>query len=199
MPEDPEEFYSKGAEEFDRKYSLEKMPGEYIDLMEKFLDLVDGGKVLDAGCGPGRDTEFFVENGLEAVGVDLAEGMLEQTDGKKGEYHMMDVRDLEFTDSSFDAAWCNTVIHFFPREEMREVVEELARVTRSGGVIYISFKLGDETIEREAFDSSVIQHLVPEEFALELCREYGEVVDTVKSQTPGGFNVLSVFFRKDQV
>lgn len=199
MPEEPEEFYSKGAKEFDSKYGLENMPQEYIDLMEKFLELVDGEKVLDAGCGPGRDTEYFVENGLDAVGVDLAEGMLEQTDGKKGEYHRMDVRDLEFPDSSFDAAWCNTVIHFFPREEMEEVIEELSRVTREDGLVFVSFKLGDETIEREAFGSSVIQHLVPEEFARGLCEEHGEILDTVKSQTPGGFDVLSVFFRNDRV
>ncbi|MDY6773587.1 MAG: class I SAM-dependent methyltransferase [Candidatus Nanohaloarchaea archaeon] len=69
--------------------------------------------MLEAGCGPGRDADYFSRHGLDVVGVDLAEGMLEKAREKRGEFRKMDVRDLEFDGSEFDAAWCNTVIHFF--------------------------------------------------------------------------------------
>ncbi|MFB6193281.1 MAG: class I SAM-dependent methyltransferase [Candidatus Nanohaloarchaea archaeon] len=195
MVEEPEEFYSSGAEKFDERHSIDNMPQEYIDLLDRFVELVDSGRVLDAGCGPGRDTDYFSRNGLEAVGVDLAEGMLGQTEDKRGEFHRMDVRDLEFSDGDFEGVWCNTVLHFFPRDEMEDVVSELSRVTQENGIIFVSFKLGDETIEREAFGSSVEQHLVPRAFALNLCQDQGEIIETAEGETPSGFKVFSVFFR----
>lgn len=166
MTKNPEEFYSKGAEQFAEKYSLEQMPQSYIDMLDKFADQVQGKKVLDAGCGHGRDTQYLVQKGFDATGVDLAEGMIEHAkNNKEGNFHMMDVSDLKFNDEEFDGVWCNTVMHFFKPENMPEVLNELKRVLKPSGTLYITFKIGEGVFFRERYDSEVKQYLISEEKA----------------------------------
>ena len=174
MTERPEQFYSKGAEQFAEKYSIEEMPEDYIQLLDKFADKVGKGKVLDAGCGPGRDTEYLTEKGLDVTGIDLAEGMIEHAkDNKKGLFKKMDIRDLEFEDNNFEGIWCNTVMHFFPPEQMPEILDELKRVLKDEGVFYISFKIGEGTFMRQRYGSEVKQYLIPEKKARKMLEEKG--------------------------
>lgn len=45
---------------------------------EKFVSLLPkNATILDAGCGPGRDCEYFVKKGLKVVGVDLSDKLLD--------------------------------------------------------------------------------------------------------------------------
>lgn len=180
MTEKPEKFYSKGAEQFAEKYSLEEMPQDYMDLLDSFVKRVGQGKVLDAGCGPGRDTEYFTEQGLEAEGVDLAEGMIEHAEeNKKGIFHVMDIKNLEFPKKEFAGVWCNTVMHFFPPEEMQEVLEELKRVLKDGGTFYVSFKIGEGTFIRERYGSEVKQYLISEEKARRMLEDQGLSIEKI--------------------
>ncbi len=198
MPQPPEEFYSSISEEFAEEYAMENMPQVYIDLLDRFIELVEGEKVLDAGCGPGRDTEYFVENGLDATGIDLGEDMIRHAEeNKKGRFKLMDVKDLEFEDGEFDGVWSNTLVNLFPPEEMPDVVSELARVTRKNGVVYISFKIGKGSIMREAYGGEVKQYRVSEEKAREILESQGlEIVEMNVSETSGGFTSAGTFCRK---
>jgi len=47
-------------------------------LLDRFLTMIDveGSRILDIGCGDGRDTVYLQERGAETVGVDLSAGML---------------------------------------------------------------------------------------------------------------------------
>ncbi|AOV94345.1 hypothetical protein AQV86_00270 [Nanohaloarchaea archaeon SG9] len=174
MTERPEKFYSKGAEQFAEKYSIEKMPEAYTDLLDTFTEKIGNGKALDAGCGPGRDTEYLTEKGLDATGVDLAEGMIKHAkENKKGHFRVMDIKNLEFQDKKFEGVWCNTVMHFFPPEEMQEVLKELKRVLKDEGTLYASFKIGEGTFIRERYGSEVKQYLISEEKARKLLEEKG--------------------------
>lgn len=197
MVKEPEEFYSKGAEKFAENQALENLPQEYIELLDEFIERVGDGKILDAGCGPGRDTQYFTENGLDAVGADLAEGMVEHAkQNKKGTFHLMDVKELEFDDSTFDGIWCNTVIQFFPVEDMSEVISELDRVLKPNGELYISFKAGKGSIIREKYGDGVKQHLIPEEKAEELLRSQGYCIENKNRSEVNGVDVLSIFCKK---
>ena len=43
---------------------------------EEFVKSLSGKKVLDFGCGNGRDSSFFVSVGLDVVGIDFSEELL---------------------------------------------------------------------------------------------------------------------------
>lgn len=192
MTERPEKFYTKGSEQFAEKYSLEEMPQDYIDLLDSFAEKVGEGKVLDAGCGPGRDTEYFTNKGLDATGVDLSEGMIEHAkENNEGTFHLMDIKNLEFQRNKFLGVWCNTVMHFFPPEEMPEVLEELKRVLKSGGIFYVSFKIGKGTFIRERYGSEVKQYLISEERARKMLEERGLEIKKVNKADVANTTIMN--------
>jgi len=57
-------------------------PRILADARERFATAIAGAappehyRILDAGCGPGRDSKWFAERGFQVVGVDLSAGML---------------------------------------------------------------------------------------------------------------------------
>ncbi len=199
MPESPEKFYSQGVESFAEEQSIENLPEKFVDFIDRFMEEVGDGRVLDAGCGPGNQVEYFTENGLNATGIDFSEKMVAYArENRKGEYQAMDIRDLEFENSVFDGVFCNAVIHFFPYNKMEDIISELERVLKSGGTIFLSFKLGDEDyIVREKYGKSVKQYLVAKEEVEELLEDKNlEITERLETETPAGFDVIDLICRK---
>lgn len=132
MTEKASKFYSRGAEKFAKNYSRENINQDYLDLVESFAERVQGEKVLDAGCGPGRDSQLLSSKGFEVTGIDLSEEMIELAKEKVGAFEVMDVRDLDFEDEVFDGVLANQLLVFFEGRERKKAFEELSRVLKSG-------------------------------------------------------------------
>lgn len=106
MTEDPVTYHSEIAREYAEQYPLEEKDESFFELLDTFIDMVGDGRVLDAGCGPGHETQYFYDHGLDALGVDAAEGMIEYAQQHHdGDYHQMDLRDMDLTTGSFDGIW----------------------------------------------------------------------------------------------
>lgn len=193
---DPTEYFSQNAEDMAEENSIESTPQAYINLLDRFIELVGGGRVLDAGCGHGKDVQYFIEHGLEAVGIDSAEGMVEYArEHKEGEYQIMDVRELGFESGSFDGAWCNSVLQFLPPEEMEEALAEMYRVLRPGGVFYTTFKLGEGSMVRE--EGGPERYRVPDRTARKLLIQQGYSILDMQEAEVNGMTVMNVFCEKE--
>ena len=59
-----------------RGYSAARFDHFWVEEFERYAALLAGRKVIDIGCGAGRDAAVFVERGYDYIGVDLSEGML---------------------------------------------------------------------------------------------------------------------------
>jgi len=73
--------------------------------LTKFISMLPGKRVLDAGAGSGRDVEYFLNEGYDAIGIDISEGMLKEAKKrvpKKSVFKKMDFRKLKFKKESFD-------------------------------------------------------------------------------------------------
>lgn len=196
MPDIPEHF-SQTVEEFVEENSIEDMPDAYIALLDKFIELVEDGKILDAGCGHGKDVEYFIENGLDAVGIDVSTGMIEYArENMEGEYHVMDVRNLEFEDEAFEGVWCNTVMQFLAPGDMETAVQEFNRVLEPDGVFYVTFKLGDGTIMTEQYGDEIERNLVSRDRAEAIVREHGFKILETHTAELNGLEVMNLFARK---
>jgi SAM-dependent methyltransferase len=93
---------------------------------------------LDYGCGAGRSTRFLKRLGLNVVGVDVSDEMLEQARSKdrSGEYHRISSGHLPFEDSSFDLVFSSFVFLEVSRiEEIEGILKEMKRVLRKDGTI----------------------------------------------------------------
>ena len=74
------EFYNENAQKYS-SYSYEHEKG---DLYQKFLNnLPKQGSILDAGCGAGWDTKFFLSNGYFVTAFDASIKLLEAVETHK--------------------------------------------------------------------------------------------------------------------
>ncbi|NEU58919.1 class I SAM-dependent methyltransferase [Halorussus sp. MSC15.2] len=180
MPVPPADLYDQYAADFDADTGLDALPETFRDLLDSFVESLDGPAVLDAGCGPGRDVEYFLTRGLDPVGIDLARGMVEYArENRPGRYLQMDVRRLGFESDRFDGLWCPASLFFVPPEEMETALSEFVRVLRPGGVARVGFKLGDGPVEVEKWDATTVEYHVSESEARGLLEAAGFRVESV--------------------
>lgn len=120
--------------------------------------LKDLGSVLDAPVGTGRFFEYYQNAGLSVTGLDVSEDMLEQCRQRAAvlNFPVTLVRGqamaMNFPDASFDLAVCFRFLHsIISLGEARDVLRELARVTRKYALIELGFR---DTAEPRRFQPS---------------------------------------------
>lgn len=102
-----------------------------------------GARVLDVGCGAGRDMAWFEGQGARVVGVDRSAGMLAVTRPRvRGCLARMDMRSLAFPTGSFDVVWCIASLLHLPKADAPVAVAEMRRVLRLDGVLALSLQAG---------------------------------------------------------
>lgn len=119
----------------------EHFMGRWSRLLAKpfleFAAIQPGDRVLDVGCGTGVLTSALAERGSKAVGIDASEPYLASARRLRSHpdatYELGDVRHMPYEDSSFDAGVSTLVLDIIP--EFEQVVREMRRVTRPGGVV----------------------------------------------------------------
>jgi len=111
-----------------------------------------GARVLDVGCGPGRDVKFMSELGMEAVGADLSEGMIEEARHRfpAGIFRWMDMRNLRFPPRAFSGVWSCASIHHLTKDQAAAALAEFSRVLVEDGLLAVSIEVGEH--ERERYD-----------------------------------------------
>lgn len=108
-----------------------------------FLDLLPGKKILDLGCGPGRDTKIFVERGFQVTGVDFSSQMIEMAKAKvDAEFYVMDIENLEFKANSFHGVWASASLLHIPKKKILQVFKNLHSLLVEKGIFYLSLKKG---------------------------------------------------------
>lgn len=138
--------YDKIAEEYAQRNASPFWPEEFI----AFQKLLTGKKILDIGCGAGRDAEMMTQAGLDCVGIDFSEGMLKQARQrvKDGNFRQMDFYNLDFLDNSFDAFWASASFLHVPKNEIKLVLNEAKRILKPGGFGLVAVKEKTDTEEK---------------------------------------------------
>ncbi len=130
------------------------------------------GKILDFGCGSGRDTKAFIQRGYSVEAIDGSNELCKLASEHCGiQVRCMDFMDLNETDK-YDGIWaCASLLHV-PKEHMPFILEKMKTAIVSSGVIYMSFKHGDFEGER---NGRFFQDITSESF--------GELVSKVSGLT----------------
>ena len=119
---------------------------ENADMSEcrsRFLSyLVPGQRILDAGCGSGRDLIAFMNAGFVADGFDASSELCRIASKKAGKpVILMRFEELE-GEEEYDAIWaCASLLHV-TRADLPDVLLRLCRLLKTGGIFYASFKYG---------------------------------------------------------
>ncbi len=134
-------------------------PQKYIQATKDMLPIVDLNKflqslapnslILDAGCGYGRDTNYILHRGFNAAGIDLSEKLLEEANKLYPGilFQKMDIRQLHYPENHFDGIWCHAALHHLNLPDIKKSLLEFRRVLKTGGVLFVSFKEGNNTTQ----------------------------------------------------
>lgn len=134
------EYYNNNA----KAYIADTVNANLKEAYNKFLRrLPKQALLLDFGCGSGRDTKYFLEQGY----------MVEAIDGSKefcrlaSDYTGIQVRQLLFQEfeenSKYDGIWaCASILHL-PKPELVSVLQKMREAVKPDGAIYTSFKYGN--------------------------------------------------------
>ncbi len=96
-------------------------------------------RILDFGCGPGRDLVSLTRRGHEAVGLDGAARFVEMARSHSGcEVLHQDFLSLDLDPESFDGIFANASLFHIPSSELPRVLSELACALRLGGLLFSS-------------------------------------------------------------
>ncbi len=121
--------------------------GDYEkQLLDRFLQLIEAldPKILDVGCGNGKDTAYLMVKGATVVGIDYSSNMLQEAKRhvQDGVFHLMDMRNLGFPNNTFDGVWANGCIYHVPKVELSQVLKEVIRVLKPLGIFSFNAKAG---------------------------------------------------------
>jgi len=148
--------YQKMADVYNERYKNDNLAEPYAD----FLENLPGKKILEIGCGGGRDTKYFHEQKLDVTATDLTPRFLEI--GKEQcpdvNFQLMDMRKLEFPDASFDGIWANLSFHHISKTENLSTLKEFKRVLKNGGLLYLGLMEGEGEEDKYSKFSQETRH-----------------------------------------
>ena len=147
--------------------------------------LPQGGRILDLGCGSGRDSLAFLRAGFKVDAVDGSAQMVQAASELTG----LPVAHALFADYEpeglYDGIWaCSSLLHV-PAAELAGVIAKYARALTPGGTFYLSFKLGTHDGMRNGrwftdFDGPAFRALIVDVPELEIDR-----IDVTGDVRPG--------------
>ena len=140
--------FTRTAEAFSR-YATRDTP-EMLAERLGFADLTPDDLVLDVACGPGAFALAAAEQVRFARGVDLTLAMLGQARAFQRErgtgnafFDCAEAERLPYADNTFDFVTCQFAFHHMPRPQA--TLEEMVRVAKAGGRVYIVDSVGPES------------------------------------------------------
>ena len=162
-------YYNQNAEEyFDKTVNVSMQ--ELYDQFEVYLK--PGDKILDLGCGSGRDSKYFLSKGYDVISVDGSKAMYNLA----GAYIGREVRNITFEkinyDNEFDVVWAYaSLVHVYfnssplrfyslsnDLEELHNIFENKGFVNSSGFFDYLSSIYRRYQIALEHFITRPFRH-----------------------------------------
>lgn len=157
------------------KLVIEKVEGEYqislSDILKNSISVFNDknyNKILDLGCGTGRNSLYFAQHGFEVFAADISEKSLETLKNKINRKDLSNVNiynfgfeDILFENDFFDVVVCTSVLHHARFEDIERGIKEIYRVIKPKGCLIFdmlskedsSFGLG-EMVEENTFVGS---------------------------------------------
>lgn len=132
--------YNQQAESWSSSHGTVNFWGEET---AHFKELLPGGRILEIGCGGGRDARELVAAGYDYVGTDISAGLLEQARKNNPglRFEEASVYDLDY-EELFDGFWCSAVLLHIPRDRIDNALQAINKNMKRGAIGFIAIKEG---------------------------------------------------------
>ena len=115
-----------------------------IDALLRYIEAPPPYRILDFGCGPGRDLATFTQLGHLAIGLEGAAPFAAMARAATGcEVWEQDFLKLTLPAERFDGVFANAALFHVPGQELPRVLRELHATLKPGGVLFSSNPHGD--------------------------------------------------------
>ena len=140
------ESYGATADQYTKNVA-DLAPLQSIDRFAKFLPFQ--ARILDIGCGSGRDAKEFSDRGAVVLGIDLCPNLVEiaKRTAPKAEFQIMDIENIELPPASFDGIWAACSLHHIPKHLFPSVLSKIHELLKEGGYFYLTLKKGSGEVQ----------------------------------------------------
>lgn len=156
------EYYLENAKQFILDTEHADMSAQY-EIFLKYMP--KRGKILDLGCGSGRDSLYFQSIGYDVLAIDpIDEFLLHAKEIGVKNVLKQTAEELDYIDE-FDGIWASASLLHVPARDLNDVLKKCSKALKKNGVFYCSFKYGTfegERTERYYLDqteSSILSYL----------------------------------------
>jgi len=164
------DFYNKNAE----NYCSKTIGIDLTQIYEKFLKYIPKqGAILDLGCGSGRDSLYFLNNGFDVTSMDASIEMVKLSSKLINQKTIhCKIEDIDFKDK-FDGIWaCASLLHINKNATV-DVYNKLLSALKIDGILYASYKYGTNAMVKEGryfnnYDENSFSEMIKNIKSLEL-------------------------------
>ena len=136
------DYYNTNAEEYFKSTSQANVELLYNEFGKH---LPAGGRIMDLGCGSGRDVKWFREHGYAARGLDASEKLVQIAQARFDIPVEVGCIEDWISEEPFDGIWCCAALMHLTDSKAKRFVSNLSHNLKSGGAIFVSVKTGIET------------------------------------------------------
>lgn len=149
----------------------------WVDEFPVFKKNLPKGKILEIGCGGGRDAQVLISLGYDYIGTDIAKKFVQvaKKNNPGARFLVRSIYDLGFPPNSFDGFWASAVFLHIPKSRIDKALNKVHQVIRPGGVGFIAIKQGqgEKSLEEESSDGEKYKRL----WSLYLMKEFGDILE----------------------
>ncbi len=168
------------------------------DELDELHRQIHGNRVLEIGCGGGRDAHDLLQAGFDYIGTDASKGLLAlaQKLNPKGTFKKMSFYDLRFPAHQFDAVWSIATLLHIPKRRLPKVLRSIRRLLTPQGMFVVSMKeksnVDEQVITQEKYGgvTRFFAFYSKNEFR-NILREHGFRVIKQFQKSEGGNNWMS--------
>ena len=159
----------------------ERYAGHLLDRPARFASsLPQPSRILDLGCGPGRDLALFTEAGHRPVGVEMNPDFVEMARAR-GEVIHADFRTIAqiFDAESFDGVWAQASLVHLPDHEVLSVLADLRELLNPKGRLFACVPAIGTSGWADESDGRRWYTVWPDDTFLDAIRSAGFTIDDV--------------------
>lgn len=116
-------------------------PSVFVELTARYFPR--GAQILELGAGTGQDTHFLVDHGFQVTATDFSKPALDLNwktanaeSRNRLQIQQFDLSEpFPFRKQSFDVVYAHLVVHYFNRQTIQQIFNEISRVLRPGGIV----------------------------------------------------------------
>ncbi len=140
------EYYEKHGKE----YAESTKKADMSETCEIFLSYLDPeARILDLGCGSGRDSRYFLDQGYRVTSVDGSVKLCAIASRETGQKVIPKTFDQINYREEFDAVWASASLLHVAKKDMQDIFGRVHRALTEGGIFYVSYKLGSGEYEKD--------------------------------------------------